>query len=154
MSDLKFACDAMLGRLARWLRLAGFDVSYTPDLHDLMLAGKARAEERWLLTCDRRLAGLAGPRSLLLRARTTERQIAELRTRLPMTAQSHLFLTRCSHCNSPLEAVSCETVRDRVPPYVATHADRFVACRNCGRVYWPGTHVGRIVSTLEAWFLP
>lgn len=153
MSELKFACDAMLGRLARWLRLAGFDVSYSPDLPDLVFAGKARAEERWLLTRDRRLAGLAGPRSLLLRAPTTEEQVAELRTRLPMAAQSCLFLTRCSCCNAPLEVVSCEAVRDRVPPYVAAHADRFVTCQNCGRVYWPGTHVTRIIRTLEAWFL-
>lgn len=143
----------MLGRLARWLRLAGFDASYSPELPDPALAGQARAEQRWLLTCDRRLAGLAGPRSLLLRTRTTGQQIAELRARLPLTVRSGLFLTRCSCCNAPLEVVPGETVRDRVPPYVAVHADRFMACRGCGRVYWPGTHVGRIVRTLEEWFL-
>ena len=150
---MTFACDAMLGRLARWLRLAGFDVSYSPELPDFALAGRARAEQRWLLTCDRHLAALAGPRSLLLRARATGEQIAELRARLPVTVRSSLFLTRCSCCNAPLEAVSRETVRDRVPPYVAVHSDRFMACRSCGRVYWPGTHVGKIIRTLEVWFL-
>ena len=154
MSELTFACDAMLGRLARWLRLAGFDVSYTPELPDLALAGQARAEQRWLLTCDRRLAAVAGPRALLLRAQTTGEQVAELRNRLPLTVQPDLFLTRCSCCNTPLELVPGETVRDRVPPYVAIHAGRFMACRGCGKVYWPGTHVGRIARTLEEWFLP
>ena len=154
MSELTFACDAMLGRLARWLRLAGFDVSYTAELPDLALAGRARAENRWLLTCDRRLAGVAGPRALLLRARTTGEQVAELRKRLPMTAHPDLFLTRCSSCNTQLESVPADTVRDRVPPYVAVHAERFMACRGCGKVYWPGTHVARIARTLEEWFLP
>ena len=150
---MTFACDAMLGRLVRWLRLAGFDVTYAPQLPDLELAGKARAEQRWLLTCDRRLAALAGPRSLLLRTRTTGQQIAELRARLPITATSGSFLTRCSSCNAQLEAVPPEAVRDRVPPYVAAHAGRFMACRGCGKVYWPGTHVGRITRALEEWFL-
>ncbi len=154
MSELTFACDAMLGRLARWLRLAGFDTAYAPGLADRALAGQARAEQRWLLTCDRRLAAVAGPRALLLRARTTGEQVAELRDRLPLTVHPGLFLTRCSCCNTPLESVPGAAVRDRVPPYVAVHAGRFMACRGCGKVYWPGTHVGKIARTLEEWFLP
>ena len=153
MSELTFACDAMLGRLARWLRLAGFDVSYDAGASDLGLAGRARAELRWLLTCDRRLAAVAGPRALLLRARATREQVAELRSRLPLVARPELFLTRCSGCNAILETVPGALVRDRVPPYVAVHAERFMACPGCGKVYWPGTHVGRIARTLEAWFL-
>ncbi len=152
MSELTFACDAMLGRLARWLRLAGFDVAYAADLPDLALAGRARVEQRWLLTCDRRLAAIAGPRSLLLRSRTTGEQVAELRERLPLAVRADLFLTRCACCNARLEVAAGEAVRDRVPPYVAAHADRFMSCPGCGRVYWPGTHVGRILRTLEEWF--
>ena len=153
MDDLRFACDAMLGELARWLRLAGYDASFDPDAPGRVLAGRARAEGRWLLTCDRELAGVAGPRALLLRERAAGRQISELRARLPMAGDASRFLTRCSRCNAVLEEVGREAVLDRVPPYVAARAGRFVACRRCGRVYWPGTHVGRIVKTLEAWFL-
>jgi len=142
----------MLGRLARWLRLAGFDASYTPAVADLALAGRARAEQRWLLTRNRRLAGVAGPRALLLRARTTGEQVAELRRRLALTVRPELFLTRCSCCNASLEAVPGDVVRERVPPYVAIHAGRFMECPGCGRVYWPGTHVARIARTLGEWF--
>lgn len=153
MDELRFACDAMLGRLARWLRLAGYDVSFDPDVPGPALAGQARADNRWLLTCDRELAGMAGPRALLLRERAAGKQVSELRGRLPLAAHPSRFLTRCSCCNGLLEEIGREAVIDRVPPYVATHADRFVVCQRCGRVYWPGTHVGKIVHTLETWFL-
>jgi uncharacterized protein with PIN domain len=143
----------MLGRLARWLRFAGFDTSFLPDLPDLVVAGRARAEGRWLLTRDRRLAAVAGPRVVLLRARTVGEQVAELRARLPLSPNPKLFFTRCSRCNGALTEVPRETVRERVPPYVAVHAARFLACPGCGRVYWPGTHPSRIARNLEAWFL-
>ena len=154
MDDLRFACDAMLGGLARWLRLAGYDASFDPDAPGRVLAGRARAEGRWLLTCDRELAAVAGPRALLLRERAAGRQIAELRARLPMAGDRgpvpHPLLVLQRACSRRSRR---EAVLDRVPPYVAAHAGRFMACRRCGRVYWPGTHVGRIVPTLEAWFL-
>jgi uncharacterized protein len=152
VEEIRFVCDAMLGRLARWLRFAGFDAAFEPSIGDAALAGRARAEGRWLLTCDRGLAAAAGPRVVLLRGRRAADQVAELRARLPLTVDRGRFFTRCSCCNRSLTAVAAEAVRDRVPPYVAVHADRFVACSECGRVYWPGSHTGRIARQLEAWF--
>ena len=149
---MSFACDAMLGRLARWLRLAGFDVSFDPGLPVLERVGQARAAGRWLLTCNRELAALAGPRALLLRTRTTDLQIVELRERLPLSADPSRFLTRCSCCNGLLQGVGRDAVLGRLPPYVATHAERFMKCVGCERIYWPGTHTGRILHTLDAWF--
>jgi len=153
VDELRFACDPTLGRLARWLRLAGFDAVFDPTLPAPSLVGQARASGRWLLTRSGALAAIAGPRAVLLRAPATDRQVAELRERLPLVAEPARFLTRCSCCNEPLREVARAAVLERVPPYVAAHADRFVACRRCGRVYWPGTHVGRIVARLEAWFI-
>jgi uncharacterized protein with PIN domain len=153
VEELRFACDAMLGRLARWLRFAGFDATFLPDLPDLAVAGQARAEGRWLLTRDRKLAALAGPRVVLLRGRGVGEQVGELRTRLPMSVQPERFFSRCSRCNGLLAEVAREAVCDRVPPYVAVHARRFFSCPSCGRVYWPGTHPSRIARRLEAWFL-
>jgi uncharacterized protein len=153
VEELRFACDAMLGRLARWLRFAGFDAVFLPDTPDLQVAGRARAEGRWLLTRDRRLAALAGPRVVLLRSASVGDQVAELRRRLPLAADRARFLTRCSVCNGRLAAITGAEAADRVPPYVAAHAARFFSCPGCGRVYWPGTHPGRIVRQLERWFL-
>ncbi len=141
----------MLGRLARWLRFAGFDVSFDPSLPELPLAGLARGEGRWLLTCDRRLASFAGPRVVLLRRAGVAEQMRELRERLPLDVDPARFLTRCSCCNGTLEEVAREAAQNRVPPYVAVHAPRFMACNRCGRLYWPGTHASRIARQLEGW---
>ena len=152
MEDVLFACDAMLGRLARWLRFAGFDATYLPDTPDPAVAGQARAEGRWLLTRDRRLAARAGPRVVLLRASTVGEQVAELRARLPLLVRRERFFTRCSVCNGCLVESASDEIRDRVPPYVAMHTSRFFACPGCGRIYWRGTHPDRITRQLEAWF--
>jgi uncharacterized protein len=153
VGELRFACDAMLGRLARWLRFAGFDATFMPDTPDPAVAGQARAEGRWLLTRDRRLAAAAGPRVVLLRSRTVGEQVAELRARLPLEARPEQFFTRCSCCNGSLAEVPREAVQGKVPPFVAVHASRFLACPGCGRVYWRGTHPARIARSLKAWFI-
>ncbi|MCS7182422.1 MAG: Mut7-C RNAse domain-containing protein [Thermoanaerobaculum sp.] len=148
-----FACDAMLGSLARWLRFAGFDTLYAPHVDDWQLAARAHAEGRWLLTRDRVLAARTGPRVVCLTAATLEGQVAELRRRLGLEVRQEEFCTRCSHCNGLLRPASQEEVRGLVPPFVATHASHFARCTLCGRVYWPGTHFPRILRRLEQLFL-
>ena len=152
MEEWRFACDAMLGTLARWLRFAGFDVFFAPHLADAQLAQRARSEGRWLLTQDRKLAAAAGPRVLLLRGASVSQQVAELRQRLGVAADPQRFFTRCSRCNGVLAEVAAQEVAGEVPPYVAAHAPRFVRCRGCGRVYWPGSHLPRIEATLRRLF--
>ena len=154
MTDVAFACDAMLGALARWLRLAGFDTAYDTGLDEAALGALARREGRWLLTCDRRLASAAGPRVVLLERVDLGAQVAELRRRLPLTVDPTRFFSRCSRCNGVLRAVDRRDVAGRVPPYVATHAAAFKVCTGCGRIYWPGTHAVRIARTLESLFGP
>jgi hypothetical protein len=152
VSEPAFACDAMLGTLARWLRFAGFDTAYDPSLPDPALAAAARREGRWLLTRDRRLAAGAGPRVVLLRHGDLAGQVGELRRRLGLVADPGRAFTRCSRCNGTLEPVEAEAVADRVPPYVAAHAGRFVLCPGCRRVYWPGTHAQRISDRIRELF--
>jgi len=143
----------MLGRLARWLRFAGFDTVFLPDVPDSLVAQRSREEGRWLLTRDRHLAARAGPRVVLLRSGSVVEQVAELRARLPLAVDRTLFLTRCSVCNARLVEVPRAEAGERVPPYVAAHAARFLSCPGCGRMYWPGSHPGRIARTLETLFL-
>ena len=152
MSEPAFACDAMLGTLARWLRFAGFDTSYDPNLPDPALAAAARREGRWLLTRDRRLAASAGPRVVLLRRSELSQQVGELRGRLALSLDPQRVFTRCSRCNGALETVEREAVAARIPPYVAAHAGRFVVCPGCRRVYWPGTHTQRISDRINELF--
>jgi uncharacterized protein with PIN domain len=158
MSDLetvlpdrpKFLCDAMLGSLARWLRLFGFDTAFfQPGLPDDRLAETARSEGRWLLTRDRELAA-AGPRTMLVRSETLDDQLVEVMSRLALQPAAALDGSRCSECNGVLLAVSREEVSAVIPPYIFETAPRFRRCVGCGRVYWPGTHGARILARMRA----
>lgn len=153
VSRHSFLCDAMLGRLAKWLRLAGLDTGFDTALGDRDLAVIARTEGRWLLTADRELASRAGPRVILLAQGTLEALVAELRARLDLIIDPAGFLTRCSCCNGLVEPLAAEQARDLVPPFVAAHTNRFSRCQGCGRVYWAGSHGEAIRRRLRSLFL-
>lgn len=146
----RFCCDAMLGGLARWLRLAGYDVTCPAAESDAELASEARREERWLLTRDRKLAARAGPRVLWIQAHGVEEQLREVRARLRLAPEAARLFRRCSRCNAVLEPLDRERAAALVPPFVAVRVCTFSRCPGCGRVYWPGTHSQRILARLRA----
>lgn len=145
----RFLCDAMLGSLARWLRLCGYDCLYLgTEPADAELAQIADAEGRWLLTRDRELAA-AGPRTQLVRSEGLVAQLAEVLGRNGLAAPGDLDASRCSDCNGRLVDVTAEDVADLVPPSVLATAERFRRCDACCRVYWPGTHGERILARFD-----
>jgi len=140
----------MLGSLARWLRFFGFDsVFLEPGPEDRVLEEQARAEGRWLLTRDRRLAS-AGPRTMLVRADDLEDQLIEVFGRLDLRPEATLENARCSECNGDLVDVAREEVAEVTPPHVLATAARFRRCAGCRRVYWPGSHANRILERMTA----
>ena len=144
----RFLCDAMLGSLARWLRLCGYDTLYLgTEPEDAELARLADREDRWLLTRDCELAAL-GPRTQMVRATDLEGQLAEVLDRHGLPPPADLEAARCGECNGALEPVTREQVAEVVPPYVLATAERFRRCAGCGRVYWPGTHGDEIHARL------
>ena len=146
-ASLKLLADGMLGRLARWLRLLGYDTAYDNVADDLALARQARAEGRVLLTRDRELAARRGLRTLLIHSETLEEQLQEVRQALG--PPPHPPLSRCTVCNVELSSVAPEDVAERVPPYVLRTQSRFRQCPRCGRVYWAGTHVREMENVLR-----
>lgn len=137
-----FLADGMLGRLARWLRLLGYDTEYDNHASDLELARRARAEGRVLLTRDRALAARRGLQTLLIDSERLEEQVRQVVETFGWPADA--ALSRCACCNVPLEEVEPEAVRELVPPHVLRTQRRFWLCRGCGRVYWQGSHVDSI----------
>lgn len=135
---LKLLVDAMLGRLARWLRLMGYDAESGGGLADHELARRARAEGRVLVTRDRVLASRRGLRTLLIRSQTLEEQLREVKEALGRPPGSPF--TRCSVCNSVLEEAAPDRVAHLVPPYVLRSQNKFRLCPSCDRIYWSGTH--------------
>jgi uncharacterized protein with PIN domain len=145
----RFLCDAMLGSLARWLRFFSFDSVYLePGPEDRVLAERARAEGRWLLTRDRELAS-AGPRTMLVRADDLEDQLIEVFGRLGLRPDATLENARCGECNGELIDVLREEVSDVVPPHVLATSSRFRRCTGCRRVYWPGSHGDKILACMK-----
>lgn len=134
----RLLADAMLGRLARWLRLAGYDTAYLADTDDLAVIRLARAEDRLILTRDAGLASRKGVEALMIDSQQVEEQAAQVREAVGPPGEN--AFSRCSVCNEPLDPLNAEAARDRVPPYVWRTQQRFMTCPTCRRVYWPGTH--------------
>ena len=142
----RLVADAMLGRLARWLRLMGYDTLYWREGSDLELARLAQAEGRLIVTRDRQLAGRRGVHALLISAETLDAQMAEASAALG--GQPSPF-SRCPECNTPLAELAHDAARDLVPPYVWRTQAVFRRCADCGRIYWKGTHWPGMMARLD-----
>ena len=149
---LQLLVDGMLGRMAKWLRLLGYDAAYDNAATDPELARRARAEGRVLVTRDRELSARRGLRTLLIHSETLEEQVREVQAALG--PPPHPPLSRCAVCNTPLESISATDIADRVPPYVLRTHTTFRCCPGCGRVYWPGTHLQAMGDQIEKFAKP
>ena len=137
-SQVSFVVDGMLGSLARWLRILGYDTDYANQRDDAELVRISRAESRVLLTRDQELAGRRGLKSLLIESQLLDEQLAQVTAAFPLPAGTHPG--RCSVCNSILVEATPEEVAHRLPRYVLRRHRQFVRCAGCDRVYWRGSH--------------
>lgn len=145
----RFVCDAMLGRLARWLRVIGCDVVYRAHAADSEIARLAAAEQRVILTRDRQLPlEWRGPRCLLIESESVADQLRQVVDAFELDWRSRAF-TRCTRCNAVLLEVSKQQVVGRVPTRVLLEQPRFARCPGCRRVYWSGSHARRMRRALE-----
>jgi uncharacterized protein with PIN domain len=150
LRHLSFFADEHLARLARHLRLAGFDTLLAPGIGDHALVARAEAEGRILLTRDRHLVNFLKPSRVFVPC--SERpleQFMEVVGRLQLEAAAAPF-TRCLVCNTPLESCGRRACAGRVPETVLAEHDAFLRCAGCGRVYWPGSHYRRMRRILAA----
>jgi uncharacterized protein len=148
LRHVRFVLDVHLGRLARHLRLAGFDSRYVNDADDATLALASTEEGRILLTRDQ---GLLKRRAVshgyCVRETAPLRQFAEVLRRFDLRAGMRPF-TRCTCCNGELVAVDKASVEDAVPPRSWARFETFLRCAGCRRVYWRGSHVVRLEAVL------
>lgn len=148
MEAPRFLADAMLGRLARWLRVVGFDTTYDALAPDAELVRQANEEGRVLLTRDRHLLRELRPvLALEILSDVPTEQLAQVVNRLQLAPPPELF-ERCMLCNVPLVALA-DDERHRVPAASRELAGPFRQCPRCGRVYWPGSHARRMHAALE-----
>ena len=142
-----YLLDVGLGALARRMRLLGLDVSWSNDAGDPDLVARAVAEDRVLLTQDRRLLmRRALLRGALVRGSAPDHQLADVLDRF---AADIAPLTRCTACGGTLEAVEKEEVAHLLQPGTRRTYEDFVRCPTCGRVYWHGAHARRIEGLID-----
>jgi len=158
----------MLGGLARWLRAAGYDTSWTYGIDDGALVEHARAENRWILSSDAPLcraifaegAPPLGDRSpppppvgpapyppalFIPRGLTKQEQLRFVLARLSLP----ILGARCMSCGGELDEAAAEEIRERVPPRVTALVRKIWKCGGCGKLLWEGTHWTKIRANLE-----
>lgn len=144
-------CDEMLAGLNRWLRAAGYDsLLVNAGADDATVLATACEDERRLLTRDTRLAHAAGADvAMLLKGQSLDEQALEVAPQLDVDWTAAPF-TRCLVANHLLRAAT-EDQRLGVPDLARHLPGPFLACPACNRIYWPGSHVRRMMTRLRRW---
>jgi len=139
-----FVCDVMLGRLARYLRMLGFDTRYIRQGDD-RASFPAPSPETLFLT--RKRTGTLRSHTRIVRGNDPEEQLLEISDSIEPYIDSAAFMTRCLDCNTLLIDVPKDEIEPFVPEYVYHHHDRFTTCPSCKKVYWEGSHA----HEMHAW---
>ena len=150
-NDSRFVVDVNVGRLAKWLRVMGYDTLFPRERGDNQLVRIALQERRILVTRD---AGIPLRRAV----RLGQMQVVhilhdDLRSQLRQLVREHQLslnggFSRCVRCNDPLHPIPQGQVTERVPPYVLEIQSTFMECPRCLRLYWRGTHWANMMSEL------
>lgn len=140
----------MVGRLAKYLRMAGYDVLYTNTASDNQIIKKARETDRIVLTRDslmltRREFKKGTVKYLFIKDDKLKNQLNQIKSDLKVLLKPNLV--RCIECNGKLIKVKKEDVKNKVPPYVYKTQQNFLYCKKCDKYYWRGTHYDNIRNT-------
>ena len=146
----QFVTDGHLGKLARRLRLLGFDVAYRPQVDDSELLRTMRDEGRALLTRDRRLLmHRIVEIGYCPRSDNAETQTVEITRRFHLLPCLLAPFTRCLRCNGRLEPVSKSEIEWRLEPLTKRYYESFKRCTDCDKIYWSGSHVEKLEHLIE-----
>jgi len=149
---MKFIADIMVGKLARYLRMAGNDVLYINNISDDEILKIAKNQERIVLTRDS-LMLMRKPfknnsiKSVFIRDDGIIKQLRQIKDDLKISLGPNLF--RCLECNTELSKAQKEKLENKVPPYVYKTQKDFLYCPNCDKYYWRGTHYDNIKNTFK-----
>jgi len=146
---MRFILTKELGRLAKWLRILGYDTQYFHEDNRSKLIITALRENRIILTRNRRIAKPVGIRLIHIKDDSVKKQIKQVSKELKLKIKKDAMFSRCTICNEPLEFIDKERVKEKVPEYVFQRQDEFYCCMSCQRIYWQGTHWGNVKDILK-----
>jgi len=153
INEPKFIVDNNVGKLAKWLRIMGYDTVFFDGSDDSHMVARALAEGRVILTRDtqimkRGLVTSGRLKAILINSEQPETQMRQVIDTLKLDCQFRP-LTLCLECNQPLVEKSKDQVKDRVPPYVFQTQSQYMECPACHRIYWKGTHWQAMTKKLK-----
>jgi hypothetical protein len=155
--EVRFIVDNNVGKLAKWLRIMGYDALLFKDKDDGNMVKIALAENRVVLTKDtqvmkRRLVSNGKLKAILVEDDDPKMQLRQVVNALGLDYRSKPF-SICIECNQSLERRDRDEVRDLVPPYVFKTQRQYMECPSCHRIYWQGTHWEAMSKELEQFIL-
>jgi len=143
----KFILDVHLGKLARYLRMLGFDALYRNNYSDDEIVSISGMEARTILTKDKGiLKHNKVNRGYYVRNSNPEEQLSEVVLRFDLNKSINEF-TRCLECNTILKKIEKNEVADRIPEKVKEKQTDFYICNSCNKIYWPGSHYNKMKET-------
>jgi hypothetical protein len=134
---MKFVCDAMLGKLAKYLRILGLDAEYIKDLKDLKHYN-GQTDAPYFLT--RTTRKMAYERTIFIRSDKVKEQLHEIKEMIRPFIDHDKIMNRCIECNVQLMNVQKNNIEQKVPEFVFHQYGQFRECPKCGKVYWEGSH--------------
>ncbi|HPP67000.1 MAG TPA: Mut7-C RNAse domain-containing protein [bacterium] len=146
----RFIADGMLGKLATWLRILGFDTEYFSGSDKYFLLWKAKKEERTILTRDGCFFRINQWLCVFIESENIKQQLREIKDKTGIEWDRKKFFSRCNVCNEALEPKNPEDVIEKIPEYVAKTQKNFSYCKICGRIYWQGTHYQRMLEFINS----
>lgn len=144
----RFDADEMLGSLAKWLRILGYDTTYERDKNDDDIIEFARKESRLLLTRDKELAKRMVGRSLYVRSDDLDEQARQVIRTFDLHFDEKM--TRCARCNGQLRRIDKSEAELEAPARTFAMTDEYFRCEACNKLYWKGTHWKKIVARIES----
>jgi hypothetical protein len=153
-SPISFVAESTLGRLAKWLRLAGFFTAYVRGKPQARrLAMQCRDDCCIILTRTQRVQrNLPPERTLFIHANAPLDQARHVMRHLSLDYHDLRPLSICAECNLPLVSLVKSEIQHRLADYTFRQHEQFYGCDACGRIYWPGSHAQRWMTLMRQWF--
>jgi len=147
---MKLLCDDNLGKLAKYLRMLGYDTYFKTDISDSELLGIMLKQSRIVLTRDNRLAKrIEKERYVLIESDNPEDQLNQVLETLVLPIDKDILFSRCLECNEICESISKDEIKDNVFPYILKTQEKFQKCPSCKRIYWQGSHYNEMWEKLS-----
>ena len=150
-NEMRFTAEMTLGKLAKWLRILGFDTVYAANISVEKLIYTAK--DRILLTRTKRIRNMkiANERIFITSNHPFE-QLREVVLALGIAKEDIRPFSRCIQCNVSIRVIGKNAVRGKVPDYIWETMDTFHTCSHCGRIYWSGSHIQRSRDIIKRLF--